>query len=936
MSSTVTPEPDEAQHRLAVAEGLLSSIDGVRSQKKARELLGLSESAPLDEVVAGLTDVVEASHAAIRAAGVDMGPGGDDDDDDAASATGEKIPVQGHDPPSDSYLYVPVTMTEATVVDGQQTPYGGATDPEELDDAVGPQVPVMTRPPNLREATGWERCGSCIFFNKGCTKYGAGRPGGKPDLLHVGQFPVREWNLCDSFETVSPPEARGQESQVYKDRQLVMEARIRDVLGLSEIKSSAYPDLDRSPRSNWVENTGGLPNYIERIAKHVHYEHGKDISRAIQIAVGVVRRWCHGGSVSARGEARKGGLEKPTSGVSAKTRAKACAALAEWDAKRAASKAKTAAKSTAERAKRVSEAISLVEADGFHLLTVDDAQALIEAAEWEQAGDGSVGFKEPSLAYCERIVNAVEEAYSDWDEWPGGFSPQAMREIREGTLDLNGATCGALGLDSSLVEGVFDPVKHPRRRSGEFTDVLGKLAVTRPRTADVLGRIGRNARGRSKPIPTVQMPARVAIDRQISQQGTEHGHEFPSSLRELFPAATPVGLAPLHFKAAMAGAGQHDFSVDKAIGDVVSKFPNVKDWDLDGPKSDSKGQHWVVHVTTHGGEEHHIRVGADGSVGLVDPPATKSAPTGHLYSMSELEPTGTQEKPYHMADHTLFHGEDGKVYEKLEHGPHLMTSKKGTPLAAVRILDHSTGTSKLAPAFAVSHYYDVLKPKGQAHAAIGGKFKTAAQEKAEAFEASLARPFKGTHTFQPGVMDIASPTVVRGSRIEPGSEVRIVRGGRGQEKLDPLGKLVWVQDKAGNVQSVWKAGLVPKRKKKLTEEVAPMTRRRLDETLELLETATSGEEITRLRARRDVLASQLARQIEERDFSEARRKQLAAEGKALPNGSYPIENEEDLHNAASLAASGHGDAAAAKALIAKRAAALGVENPLKKRAKKAA
>lgn len=65
-----------------------------------------------------------------------------------------------------------------------------------------------------------------------------------------------------------------------------------------------------------------------------------------------------------------------------------------------------------------------------------------------------------------------------------------------------------------------------------------------------------------------------------------------------------------------------------------------------------------------------------------------------------------------------------------------------------------------------------------------------------------------------------------------------------------------------------------------------------------------------------------------RKVSSGERKRLAEAGHALPDGSYPIENEEDLHNAAILAKSGHGDVAAAKRLIAKRAKELGVANPL--------
>jgi HK97 family phage prohead protease len=60
-------------------------------------------------------------------------------------------------------------------------------------------------------------------------------------------------------------------------------------------------------------------------------------------------------------------------------------------------------------------------------------------------------------------------------------------------------------------------------------------------------------------------------------------------------------------------------------------------------------------------------------------------------------------------------------------------------------------------------------------------------------------------------------------------------------------------------------------------------------------------------------------------YNTAEREKLAKEGKALPDGSYPIVDKEDLENAATLAASGHGDVDAAKALIRKRAKELGVD-----------
>lgn len=63
-------------------------------------------------------------------------------------------------------------------------------------------------------------------------------------------------------------------------------------------------------------------------------------------------------------------------------------------------------------------------------------------------------------------------------------------------------------------------------------------------------------------------------------------------------------------------------------------------------------------------------------------------------------------------------------------------------------------------------------------------------------------------------------------------------------------------------------------------------------------------------------------EIAKREFSDEERSKLAGEGKALPDGSFPIENESDLHNA--IQAIGRAkDPAKAKAHIRARAKALG-------------
>jgi HK97 family phage prohead protease len=59
-----------------------------------------------------------------------------------------------------------------------------------------------------------------------------------------------------------------------------------------------------------------------------------------------------------------------------------------------------------------------------------------------------------------------------------------------------------------------------------------------------------------------------------------------------------------------------------------------------------------------------------------------------------------------------------------------------------------------------------------------------------------------------------------------------------------------------------------------------------------------------------------------RDFPAAKRKTMAKSGTAMPDGSFPIANEEDLKNAIHLAGNAK-DPAAARAHIKKRAAAIG-------------
>ena len=75
--------------------------------------------------------------------------------------------------------------------------------------------------------------------------------------------------------------------------------------------------LDASPKKNWVEKAGGLPKYVRMVA-HALIRSGHPKDKAIGMAVGVIRNWAEG----------KGN-------VSAKVRAAAVKAIAEWEAKKA-------------------------------------------------------------------------------------------------------------------------------------------------------------------------------------------------------------------------------------------------------------------------------------------------------------------------------------------------------------------------------------------------------------------------------------------------------------------------------------------------------------------------------------------------------------------------------------------------------------------------
>lgn len=101
------------------------------------------------------------------------------------------------------------------------------------------------------------------------------------------------------------------------DLEQIEELQVFDLARKPDHSSKIHPDLERKPGGpdNWVEKVGGLPNYIKRIAKHIHSDSGLSISHAIAAAVNRVKV------------------------LAAKGNAQAIAALAQWEAKKGASHA---------------------------------------------------------------------------------------------------------------------------------------------------------------------------------------------------------------------------------------------------------------------------------------------------------------------------------------------------------------------------------------------------------------------------------------------------------------------------------------------------------------------------------------------------------------------------------------------------------------------
>jgi peptidoglycan hydrolase-like protein with peptidoglycan-binding domain len=133
--------------------------------------------------------------------------------------------------------------------------------------------------------------------------------------VHTGKAPKDDYKLVEGDMTTTKPSPGTDQFPPIPERALQEAAD-------SMAKASSPEPFSKSKTSNWVAKRGGLPAYVQHIAHDLMEKRGKSESNAIQMAIGIVKRWCRGGGK-----------------VDANTKAAACKAAAEWEKMKGANKA---------------------------------------------------------------------------------------------------------------------------------------------------------------------------------------------------------------------------------------------------------------------------------------------------------------------------------------------------------------------------------------------------------------------------------------------------------------------------------------------------------------------------------------------------------------------------------------------------------------------
>lgn len=140
---------------------------------------------------------------------------------------------------------------------------------------------------------------------------------------HLGQFRADTEQRAARDRARRAELARGRVVRVQRPK--ATETPL-ELAGLGTLPRPSNQDIALA--KNWVDEQGGLPPYIKRIADHLKAK-GMDTSRAIATAVNVAKKMC------STGDTNWPGVQQ----VNAKSKGEACAAVARWNAMKAAARA---------------------------------------------------------------------------------------------------------------------------------------------------------------------------------------------------------------------------------------------------------------------------------------------------------------------------------------------------------------------------------------------------------------------------------------------------------------------------------------------------------------------------------------------------------------------------------------------------------------------
>src|SRR5690606_18902802 len=158
-----------------------------------------------------------------------------------------------------------------------------------------------------------------------------GAPGTTPTAAPApADAEAQAWALLRAQRKVAQVDASVQAAARRVMHPVVRAAADRMALPETLIAAAAVETTpaDVTAARNWVEQQGGLPSYIKRIARHLQRK-GMSKSRAIATAVNAAKKMCRTGDTNWPGKQQ----------VNPGSRAEACAAVRQWNAMRARARA---------------------------------------------------------------------------------------------------------------------------------------------------------------------------------------------------------------------------------------------------------------------------------------------------------------------------------------------------------------------------------------------------------------------------------------------------------------------------------------------------------------------------------------------------------------------------------------------------------------------